>query len=484
MNDWRDFERRHGRRPRVLHVGNIANNAYLNAKFLREAGVDCHVMSYDYYDVMATPEWEGSARPFWFAQGPFSICNRYLHALLDGRRREQRVRWRQLAIARRLLQPIALETPGSSLNRVVVETYVTSRRARARALSYARRRLARGKKTAAPSGESAPDELDVLRGRLADDFVRVFPDRTDRLRPADVDHWTFRHEEWQRLFARYDVVQCYATDPIRALVAGTRPYVAFEHGTLRDFTLGDEPVHRMNALAYRLADHVLITNGDCLNFANALGIERFTPMIHPIDVEQHQRRSPDAATIRRDLGAKLILFSPLRHDWAIKGTDVHIRALPIIRERHPDVVLVLCEWGAELTRSRELIDELGCSHNVVWRPPLKRTDLIAHMQASDVVLDQMALPHFGATAPQALAAGRPVVMSYRPVSTAWIVEEPAPILAAFDPVGVAAAVDQALDPDWLRAFAGAASDWTDTYHHPHRIVRDHIRIYRTILGET
>ena len=30
-----DWQRRKGRRLRVLHIGNIANNAYLNASFLR-----------------------------------------------------------------------------------------------------------------------------------------------------------------------------------------------------------------------------------------------------------------------------------------------------------------------------------------------------------------------------------------------------------------------------------------------------------------
>ena len=62
---------------RVLHVGNIGNNAYLNARFLRGAGVECHVLSYDYYDPLATPEWEGHERPPWFAQGPLDLCSAY-----------------------------------------------------------------------------------------------------------------------------------------------------------------------------------------------------------------------------------------------------------------------------------------------------------------------------------------------------------------------------------------------------------------------
>ena len=43
-----DFCKRQGRAPRVLHIGNIANNAYNNAKLLNDAGLDCDVICYDY----------------------------------------------------------------------------------------------------------------------------------------------------------------------------------------------------------------------------------------------------------------------------------------------------------------------------------------------------------------------------------------------------------------------------------------------------
>ena len=46
---------------RILHVGNIANNAYNNAKFLRRKGVEADVLCYDYTHVMAQPEWEDAA---------------------------------------------------------------------------------------------------------------------------------------------------------------------------------------------------------------------------------------------------------------------------------------------------------------------------------------------------------------------------------------------------------------------------------------
>ena len=56
----RRFKKQHGRAPRVLHIGNIANNAYKNAQMLRKMGIECDVLCHSYYHIMGTPEWEDS----------------------------------------------------------------------------------------------------------------------------------------------------------------------------------------------------------------------------------------------------------------------------------------------------------------------------------------------------------------------------------------------------------------------------------------
>jgi glycosyltransferase involved in cell wall biosynthesis len=94
-----------GRQLRVLHIGNIANNAYNNARIQRQYGIDADVLCHDYYHVMATPEWEdgglttqldpnlpnwwesnlkGYRRPDWYVQGPLTLCLDYLDALRRG----------------------------------------------------------------------------------------------------------------------------------------------------------------------------------------------------------------------------------------------------------------------------------------------------------------------------------------------------------------------------------------------------------------
>jgi glycosyltransferase involved in cell wall biosynthesis len=90
-----------GRPLRVLHIGNIANNAYNNARIQRQYGIEADVICYDYYHVMSCPEWEdgsftgpaegnfpdwfstslkGFSRPDWFVQGPANLCLQYFRA--------------------------------------------------------------------------------------------------------------------------------------------------------------------------------------------------------------------------------------------------------------------------------------------------------------------------------------------------------------------------------------------------------------------
>lgn len=541
------FEKLHRRKLRVLHIGNIANNGYLVAKFLRRAGVDTDVLSYDYYHVMGTPEWEevlvrhdygddnrpqfsnrdvgDYERPRWFVAGPLFLCIGYLLAFRGGDRRRCKEFWRQLQRAQRgqttrnvnidaILVRKHPATFSEWLSRflrraaglVIMMPYLIARSigrtihralnwlgfgaAADRFVEWARRdAVVRGVVSgliAAKVKVAAPCSDLVRFDDLTEEFGTLFPDRSDQLSLSDLAPYTNIVAPLKALFENYDIIQAYATDPILPLICGNKPFVAFEHGTLRTFIRENNPLHRLTALAYRKANHVFVTNGDCIEHARWLGCENATAMLHPIDVEQHRRRDEAGIkALRNQHDADVLLFCPVRHDWSVKGTDIHIRALPRIRERVAGkVVLLLAPWGLQIQESRQLIQSLGCESSVAWLVrPLSRVELILHMQAADVVLDQMILPHFGATAPQALAAGSPVVMSYKPASTAWIVDEPAPILPAFSPEEVADAVVTALDSAWRAEFKDRARLWVDLHHHQERLVQDHLTVYRRILEE-
>jgi glycosyltransferase involved in cell wall biosynthesis len=119
------FRLRTGRPLRVLHIGNIANNAYNNACIQRQYGIEADVLCYNYYHIMGCPEWEdadfregssaagldhfkpdwwatslrGWSRPRWFVQGPSALCIDYLRAKNAGWKVAAALKWRELEFA-------------------------------------------------------------------------------------------------------------------------------------------------------------------------------------------------------------------------------------------------------------------------------------------------------------------------------------------------------------------------------------------------
>jgi hypothetical protein len=116
----KDFVARHEHPPRILHIGNIANNAFNNAKLLMKEGFHCDVLCHDYYHIMGCPEWEdadfegdvgddfrprwhqletrGYKRPKWFVQGPRHDCLHYLLERNAGNRQVASKLWRRLSV--------------------------------------------------------------------------------------------------------------------------------------------------------------------------------------------------------------------------------------------------------------------------------------------------------------------------------------------------------------------------------------------------
>lgn len=536
------FRNKHGRAPRILHIGNIANNAYNNARLLNEAGLDCDVICYDYYHIMGCPEWEDAVlsgnygdqfkpnwaaagvkdfmRPRWFAQGPVRDCIDYLIARKRGRVREESRCWNKLATLNGSQLPSTagvqqktflwsvrirgyLRKIGEALiymassRGVVMRVAVSCEKGRIAALSrsevvrlffawglisialvvriagYPIRRLI---------GQGKAYSFDARSKELVGAFASAFPSRPDALSAVDMDMYRQITQQWQQLFGYYDLVQAYATDPILPMLAGKRPYIGFEHGTLRSHTLCDEPVCRLTSLAYNMADHVFITNGDCLEYARKIGVTRYTPMLHPVDERRIEEIEGRYDALRRELGVRHVFLCTLRHDWAIKGTDQYIRALPeLTGSLGRDFRVIMTRWGADLDKSIALAESLGVADLIVWSEPLSRRKLIETLKSADILFDQIALPHFGATAPEGIAAGIPVIMSYEPASTEWLVAEPAPILTAHNAVEIAAQVLRALDPAWLADYQQRAAKWFDAHHSSRLVVQGHMDAYRRLI---
>ncbi|CAN5290901.1 hypothetical protein BH10PSE19_BH10PSE19_18380 [soil metagenome] len=127
------FKAEHKRPPRVLHLGNIANNAYINAKVMRRHGIESDVICLNYYHIMGCPEWEdaefegdvgddflpdwsavnlkGFKRPSWFVQGETSLVLQYFLAKNNNKFMQAKLLQKRLIFKRWQLCSVSRKSP-------------------------------------------------------------------------------------------------------------------------------------------------------------------------------------------------------------------------------------------------------------------------------------------------------------------------------------------------------------------------------------
>lgn len=436
---------------RVLHVGNIAQNAYLNAKLLRRAGVEADALC-DEWHIFCQPEWEDAE-----LEGEFEPQEQLAgHAAKSG--------WEQpdWVLRLRTWEPDWPSEPWLKERLLVLRDLP----------GLLRRRQHLGDRYASlrPVLGHGLGVLDLARGSV---WKRRLERQVGPLR---------------ELFSRYDVVQLYGVHPaLIPLGLPSVPYVAFEHGTMREVPFENSWRGRLLSLGYRMSAKTIITNADVVEQARRLGLERedyvFIP--HPLDETKY---TSGPSKLRGELeaqGVDFVLLCPARHDWHVKGTDRLIQAFArLVRAERPNAVLLLFDWGQEVDRSKALVRELGIERNVRWSQPLPKLRLIDAYRAADVVLDQFLIGTFGAVAPEAMACARPVVMAFDPALHRWCFSEQPPIVDARTSEQIHAQLSRLAGDGEARAALGAAGrSWVERHHGWRVAVERQLAIYEEVVKD-
>jgi hypothetical protein len=469
---WLDrFIKKHGRAPRVLHIGNIANNAYNNAKILSEAGLENHVICYDYYHIMGCPEWEdadfpeftgdhfkpewfrlrlnGFLRPAWFIQGPLTFCLRAFDGAIRNLVDSEHIRSVSLSLSGSIPPKEASSEIGLLLK---VQLWLLGRRKKLVEILKKHSKTDRllrwlADKMCLPllwvAGrrywpnvkllmESFRNEFKTMGVPYAKQVGRSFEQEfgaTSCRGPAngedrspltiqDIAPYFRVLSNWERNVFQYcDFIVGYSTDPVLPMLCA-REYFAFEHGTIREIPYQDTPIGRLTALAYRRARHVFVTNFDCRASADFLAPGRYTMINHPFD-EDHGEQVTGWEELRqslqRELDSDFLLFHPTRQDWvegtgyADKANDVFLQAFCELRNRGLKIGLVCCEWGSNVSASKQLVEGEKCSRYVKWVQPLPVVAFERTCLACDIVVDQFKLGSFGGVLFKAMAVGRPIL---------------------------------------------------------------------------
>jgi len=425
---------------RVLHHGNVAQNGYNNAKLLRRLEIAADVVC-DETEALAQPEWEDADL---------------------GSRIDAMAQW-----------PPDMRVEGWKR-----PDWVISPRSHRRVVpGVGRLRFAAALARHAPA-------LQRLHERFRREGHEV------HFRDLSAAFWLVWLQSLglgnlRDLYQRYDVVQAYATHAVIPLmVAPERPFVAYEHGTLRELPFEDSWRGRLLSLAYVQASKVIITNADVISSARRLGLENTTFIPHPIDETKY---TPGRSTLEGEFRAQdagPVFLAPARQDWREKRNEVMVRALSeLVRTDHPRALLLLGEWGADVLRTRALVDELGLASNVRWTKPVPKLRLIELYRAADVVLDQFTFGTFGGIAPEAMACERPVVMAFDRALHEWCFPEPPPIVDARNERQVAAALRRlANDPSERVRIGRAGRAWVERYHGWRLVAERHRAVYDEVLG--
>jgi glycosyltransferase involved in cell wall biosynthesis len=515
-----EFRSKHGRAPRVLHIGNIANNAYLNAKFLRSVGVESDVLCGDYYHIMGCPEWDealvdghfgspeqpqwhraqlnGFVRPDWFVQGPIDTCLDYLSARNSGRVKKAKILWERLRIAN------GTQSNGTKISFFKRRRSVWGRIKRLIWVLMFEQPLPSAHRSANPVDGRILEVLRRLR-RKCRRTVRtmlgiplrfigrvLFSKRAALLSLSDVSTYLALVPKCARVFRYYDVVQGYATDGIYPMLAGHK-YVAYEHGTIRSIPFEDTTQGRLCALTYQMADAVVITNADNLDSARKLGLQRYFFVPHPVN--DLRCNESDSAGLRvallQELRANFLIFHPARQHWEArrhpsweKGNDYFIKAFArFVKTTNPKAGAVFVEWGQSVRQSKELLRSMGVADRVKWIAPQSHRRMLAYITACDVLADQFFLGAFGTTMPKALMCGRPAMIYLNTEIHRWCFPQAPPVVNVNSSEEIFASLCRLNnEPAYRTSIQELGKEWYWRWHSSERGVNLLLEVYRQVLG--
>ncbi len=448
-----DFIDKNKRAPRILHMGNICNNAYQIAKMLNAQGADCDVLSVEYYHIMASPEWDdadfsgdiisqsfpawhkvdlhGFERPEWFCASSQRLGVEYLLAKRRGNAKKANALLKKMERYRRYLSFKANAKSAPFLSKCE-KMWDMIRVSAGLVLKNPRLFSLKIKKNQGKISEKERTEMYALEGiaeimaRVKNDAETLFPEWGEKFEGILADR-ACDAVMYKELFSQYDFVHAYSGDPIWPYLAGVTPYIAYENGTLRYLPVQNDEEARLLMLAYARANAMMLTNTDCYDSAKYISKTAKTPMVfalHGLDVqrmaEKMQKADENSEFDARFGVAKDIplFFCPSRHTWDeglsvyLKGEDKALRAAMRLAEEGHDFRLVMTEWGEATQNIKEMIEKNAhLARLITWIKPIDKMELHKAFAHVDAVLDQFYWEVFGAITFEVLCANTPLIAS-------------------------------------------------------------------------
>ncbi|MEM3698131.1 MAG: glycosyltransferase [Candidatus Bathyarchaeia archaeon] len=178
---------------------------------------------------------------------------------------------------------------------------------------------------------------------------------------------------------------------------GKKPLIGHAHGSDLRTSLKHPLWGRIVRHNLRRCDKILVSTPDVLGIAKEFR-EDAEYLPNPVDTEIFYPKR-----LEEHNGKKRVLIAS-DSNWAVKGTDVAIRALSRIKE---EVEVSIIRYGVDFERTLSLASSLGLHLNVLPKVPHEK--LNQYYWNADVVIDRFKLGSLGMVSLEAIACGRPVI---------------------------------------------------------------------------
>jgi D-inositol-3-phosphate glycosyltransferase len=198
------------------------------------------------------------------------------------------------------------------------------------------------------------------------------------------------------------------------------PHVAMFHtlGRLKNYALSetrDNPVRAdVETRIVSSCDRIIASSEhERQSLVDLYGSRRDRVNVIPCGVDLSLFKGVDRAKARRQLGLSddVLLFVG-RMD-PIKGLDVLLRSVALLKDRPKVALVVIGGSGSEdeMQRCQALVGELGIGDRVQFRGSVPQEDLPSYYGAASILVVPSHYESFGLAAVEALACGTPVVGS-------------------------------------------------------------------------
>jgi len=361
---------------RVLHVGNIANNGYLAAKKERENGFESYLINVNAHHVMMQPEWEELDLEFEY--------NQYSTNMLKLKGRE--------------LPSWVLSGSWSAICDALFSSGQSGKNLRLKSKKYKNQ-----------------DEFIRIMIKL---FKNLIP---KKLRPLVAYNVLYRLRNIndarfiEKVFASFDNIIFYGPFCSLSKYVKNGKYIAFEHGTLRNFIDTNYKLAKNTKIGFENASVILISNQDCLNKARNIFSQVIIKSPHPINDSDF----PDLRALRerylldrKDTGIEVLV--PARHTFSIstdigKGNEIIYSAIEELFRSNENIIFHLIKWGENFPTAEKYLKEMEEAGFVKWHNLMTRPKLKGLMIKSDAVIDQLLIPAYGGISIDAIGLGVPLL---------------------------------------------------------------------------